>query len=101
MKFEYTEPQKEAMKKIADYHLEHNFKAQFLQAIQELAELQVEITKWKLGKANYEDLLDEIFDAEFMILQLKMMMITKPHDRTLWNQKVTKKIGRELMRHGL
>lgn len=89
------------MKKIADYHLAHNFELQFLQAIQEFAELQVEITKWKLGKVNYKEFLEEIFDAEFMILQLKRMMIKSPHDQTIFLQIVTKKIGRELMRHEL
>lgn len=100
MSFEYTDSQKEAMNKIADYHLE-NVDKQFLQAIQELAELQVEITKWNLGKANFEEFLAEIHDADFMIHQLKRIMITRPKDFDLWFLKVNEKIERELMRHDL
>ena len=100
MSFEYTEVQTESMKKIADYHLGH-IEDQYLQAIQEFAELQVEITKWNLGKANYTDLIDELFDADFMILQLKMILIRRPQDLIFWNKKVNEKIERELVRHDL
>lgn len=100
MSFSYTETQRENMMKIANYHLGH-IDDQYLQAIQELAELQVEITKWNLGKANFEEFLDEIFDADFMIFQLKLIMIRRPEDFSIWCKRVNEKIERELMRHDL
>jgi len=98
--FEYTESQKEDMKKIADYHLGH-VDDQYLQAIQELAELCIEITKWNMGKANYEKFLEELFDADFMIYQLKLIMLRRPQDFRIWFKQVNDKIQRELRRHDL
>ena len=100
MSFEYTDSQKEAMKKIADYNLENVVK-QFLNAIQELAELQIEITRWNLGNDNYEKFLEELFDADFMIYQLKLIMTRSPPDFEAWKREVDNKISRESMRHGL
>lgn len=51
------------------------FKAQFLAAIEELAELQVEIAKELNGKRpDITNLIDEVADVKIMIEQIEYML---------------------------
>ena len=99
--FEYWAFAKSAMNAIAEYHLSKHPDKQFNKAIQELAELTVEITKWKEGDPNFEKLLDELFDAEFMIYQLKRLLIQRDHDHEIFNKLVNAKLLREIEKHGI
>jgi hypothetical protein len=104
MNFEYSDFQQDEMIKIADFHSK-DFSKQLLQAIQELAELQIEITNIELNdelnNREYENFLGELFDADFMIFQLKRMMIVGSNDLKIWKRIVKDKISRELGRHDL
>lgn len=43
---------------------------QVIVAIEELSELQKELTKWLRGKGNYEGLMEEMADVSIMLNQL-------------------------------
>lgn len=43
---------------------------QVIAAIEELSELQKELTKWLRGKGNYEGLMEEMADVSIMFNQL-------------------------------
>ena len=45
--------------------------AQMIVALEELSELQKEITKYLRGKDNFENIEEEIADVELMIAQIK------------------------------
>ena len=103
MNFGYTEAQKESMKKLADYHLSHGLEGQYFKTVEELSSLIKMICKYALKEIDYEDinLLDELFDAEFMIFQMKRELLKDEYTDIVFNKIVNEKLERELKRWGL
>ena len=53
--------------------LKYGKEAQIIVAIEELSELQKELTKWLRGKGNICDVAEEIADVQIMLEQLEFM----------------------------
>jgi hypothetical protein len=89
------------MDELTKYHLKHHSDKQIIQAIQECAELIVELTKYDPTSFVTDELLDELFDAGFLIDQMKELFIKKNGNCNRYKRIVNEKLGRELRRHGL
>jgi len=100
MKFEYTHSQKEAMKKLSDFHLKEGLEGQLFKTIEEFSSLIKMICKYALEEVNYYDfnLLDELFDADFMIFQMKRELLKDEYTKIVFNRIVDEKLERELKR---
>lgn len=46
---------------------------QVIVAIEEMAELQKELTKWLRGKSKYENMMEEMADVSIMLNQLELI----------------------------
>lgn len=99
----YTHKQKQDMIKLADFHIETDFDDQVLKSIEELASLIKLLAKLNLGEVKKHDieLLDELFDADYMVFQLKRMLVKDNYMSLLYNNVVNNKLERELKRWGI
>lgn len=99
----YTHRQIQDMILLSDYHVKTDFNNQVIKTIEELSSLNKMLAKLILGEveANNVELFDELFDADYMIFQLKRMLIPNDYIRTLYNNVVNAKLERELKRWGL
>ena len=96
------------MIKLANFHL-HNERTsdlQIIKTVEELVSLSKELCKYVVNSAlgvdiDYHNLYDEMFDAEFMIFQLKRLLITNPYSQNQYDEISIAKIERELERWGL
>jgi len=99
----YTHKQTQDMIKLADYHLGISFDDQVLKTIEELSSLIKMLCKYALKEIDYEDfnLLDELYDADYMIFQMKRALLKDEYTKVIFNQIVDAKLERELKRWGL
>lgn len=72
--------------------------AQIRHAIQEMAELTVELTKEQDGEGNLEKIHDELTDVILMAYQLRVIFGLSTED---WAQKATFKAVRTLQKKGI
>ncbi len=100
----YSEKQIEDMTSLHDYHNKFsNSEHVIIKVIEELSSLNKLLAKLLLKEIIPHDieLLDELFDADFMMFQLKRMLIHNEYIKTLYDNIVTSKLKRELKRWGL
>jgi len=101
----YTHKQIQDMIKLSEYHFskDDNRNKIILKTIEELSSLNKLSVKLILDEINPYDieLLDELFDADFMMFQLKRLLIPDEYTQTLFNNVVNNKLERELKRWGL
>lgn len=102
----YSELQIENMYRIAKYHILRHSSKQIIKTIEELSELQIELCSYLLKTTDftnedYEDLLKEIYDADYMIFQMKILFINDFKKKKLYDEIVNSQISRELKRRGL
>lgn len=98
---EYDERQIKKMNKIMNYHLSRYPDLQIKKALEEFKELEDEIEEYEKQWIVTDALLDELFDVDFMMQQLKEMFLDTPMNRIRYNNIVNFKIERELKRYGL
>ncbi|MBA7490197.1 hypothetical protein ES702_00732 [subsurface metagenome] len=101
----YTHKQIQDMLKLAEHHFHKldNRNKIILKTIEELSSLNKLSIKLILNEINPYDieLFDELFDADFMMFQLKRLLIPDKYTETLFNNVVNNKLERELKRWGL
>lgn len=99
----YTHKQIQDMIKLANYHIKIDFNNQIIKTIEELSSLNKLLAKLLLKEVepNNIELLDEMYDADYMMFQLKMMLVPDEYMGILYNNVVNAKIERELKRWGL
>lgn len=99
----YTEKQREDIIKLADFHISVSEKDQIIKAIEELSSLNKMLCKLLLGEIKYHDieLLDELFDADVMIMSMKRLIISEDVIRDLYDNVVENKLIRESKRWGV
>jgi len=101
---EYTEQQLKDMTRLFKFHnVDKNFRFIMLKTIEELNSLSKVLAKLLLGEYEPHDieLLDEMFDADFMIFQIKRILVPDEYMQTIYNNVVDAKLERELKRWGL
>lgn len=91
---------------LAHYHLTYSHPNQVIKAIEEFSELTTKLCKYLLQKYAREPLdedqvLSEIFDADFMLFQIKLVFINSTDRQDLYDRIVDEKLDRELRRWGL
>lgn len=104
MDINYSEKQIKDMTSLHDYHNEFSHSDHvIIKVIEELSSLNKLLAKLLLEEIKPHDieLLDELFDADFMMFQLKRMLIHNEYIRTLYDNVVNSKLERELKRWGL
>lgn len=79
---------------------------QIIKTVEELVSLSKELCKYivdsALGKpVDMNEVYDEMFDAEFMIFQLKRLFLNNPYSQNQYDEISIVKIERELKRWGL
>lgn len=96
----YTDKQIQDMTTLADYHIKRSFKDQVIKSMEELSSLNKLLAKLALKEIQPYDieLLDELYDADYMIFQLKRMLISSEYMEVIYNKVVDAKIERELKR---
>lgn len=97
----YSEKQLKNMKRLFEFHYkDKNFNFIMLKTIEELNSLSKVIAKLLLGEFEPHDieLLDEMFDADFMIFQIKRILVSNEYMSVLYNNVVDLKLERELKR---
>lgn len=99
----YTHKQIQDMNTLADYHIEYSFNDQVIKTIEELSSLNKLLAKLVLKEIEPHDieLLDELFDSDYMIFQLKKMLVPDEYMAVIYNNVVNTKLERELKRWGL
>lgn len=100
----YSKKQLENMQRIADYHLSKHPEKQIIQGIQELGELISELTRYYKGECIMtvpNKLLEEYFDVDFMMYQLRELIIVGNGLEHEYRIQASLKLSRELERHGL
>jgi len=99
----YTDKQIRDMTLLADYHIKRSFKDQVIKSMEELSSLNKLLGKLALKEIETYDveLLDELYDADYMIFQLKMMLLPDDYMETIYHNVVNAKLERELKRWGL
>jgi len=101
---EYTEQQLKDMNTLFNYHnAKPNKQKMILKTIEELSSLNKLLPKLLLEEIKPHDieLLDEIFDTEFMMFQLKRRILNNSYLETLYINIVNAKLERELKRWGI
>jgi len=98
---EYNETQIRKMNLIRKYHLSNHSDKQLDKLLEEFKELSEEIELYKECLIITDELLDELFDVDFMMYQIKELLMNIPLNRVRYNAIVNIKIERELLRHGL
>lgn len=103
---DYTDVQLKKMLMITKYHLSKHPDKQVIKTISELAELINELCECSnknlvLHGEMLKDLYIEIFDVEFMILQMKILFITDLRKKQFFDQIVDEQLSKELKRRGL
>ena len=101
---EYTEQQLKYMNILSRFHnVDKNFRFIMIKTIEELNSLSKVLAKLLLGEFEPHDieLLDEMFDAYFMIFQIKRILVPDKYMQTIYNNVVNAKLERELKRWGL
>lgn len=103
IRIKYTDKQIQDMTILADYHIKRSFKDQVIKAMEELSSLNKLLAKLALKEIQKHDieLLDELYDADYMIFQLKIMLLPNDYMKDIFNNVVNNKIERELKRWGL
>ena len=100
--YEYNIEQIKDMMKLTEYHLRHHPEKQLDKLLEEFEELREEIEFYKERRWIITDaLLNELFDVDFMMFQIKKMLIDKLEYRHRYNKIVKAKLKRELKRHFL
>lgn len=93
------------MTKLFDHHnsKKNNTHKTIKKSVEELASLIKLLMKLELEEIQKHDieLLDELFDADFMMFQLKKILVPDTYINTLYNNVVNTKLERELKRWGL
>lgn len=101
---------KENMIKLSNFHIgnEEHKKLQIVKAVEELASVNKMLCKYiinsELGdlvsKSSFSmnELLDELFDAEFMIFQLKRLFLVNEYMKDKYELISSAKLERELKR---
>jgi len=99
----YTHKQIQDIIKLADYHIQDNVRNQVIKTIEELSSLSKLLCKLLLKEFEPYDieLLDELFDADVMIISMKRYLIPDEYTQVLFNKVVNAKLERELKRWGL
>lgn len=69
---------------------------QLIVAIEELAELQKELTKTLRGKSNISNLLEEVADVEIMLEQIKLLFGFKEEDINIKKEQKLKRVEQRL-----
>ena len=106
-KKDYTPQQKKSMALMAKWHIENHPIDNLIKVIEELSELNRELCKYILFKNGRlptwspEDLLGELFDADFMILQAKTYFLETLHLADGFGIIAHNKSERKLARWGL
>ncbi len=91
---------------LAHYHLNYSHPNQVIKAIEEFSELSTKLCKFLLKAYARQDLdedeiLGEIFDADFMLFQVKLVFINSEDRQDRYDRIVDEKLDRELKRWGL
>lgn len=97
--FEYTPKQRMMMNGLMVYHLDKHPEKQIIQTIQELAELIKTLTKYYGDNEPNNNLLEEIFDVDFMLMQMKKQIIYNNNLNHVYVEIVNGKLHREIVRH--
>lgn len=74
----------------------YGMNAQKIVAIEELAELQKELTKDLRGKGDREHLVEELADVEIVLEQIKIMFGVKEFELERWTNKKTERLEERL-----
>ena len=99
----YTHKQIQDIIRLANYHIKESVKDQIIKTIEELSSLNKLLCKLLLDEITYHDveLLDELFDADVMIMSMKQLLVHDEYMQVLYNNVVDAKLERELKRWGL
>lgn len=99
----YTHKQIQDIIRLADYHIEISIKDQIIKTIEELSSLNKLLCKLYLKEIEPYDmeLLDELFDADVMIMSMKRYLVPDEYMQLIFNNVVNDKLERELKRWGL
>ena len=101
----YTHKQISDMTTLYEHHISKNNNTHKMikKSVEELASLIKLLMKLELEEIQKHDieLLDELFDADFMMFQLKRIIVPDTYINTLYNNVVNAKLERELKRWGL
>jgi len=101
----YTHKQIQDMNKLTHHHFhkDDNRNKIILKVIEELSSINKQLVKLLLKEIEPYDieLLDELFDADFMMFQLKVLLVPDEYTQILFNNVVNAKLERELKRWGL
>jgi len=87
LKMQYWEPIKNNTEIYQQAINVYGFRNQADMAIEEMAELIKEISKWKRGNRNFKELLEEIADVEIMMMQMRLMFDDENEVDTFIEQK--------------
>lgn len=97
---EYTEQQLIDMNTLFNHHhgKPDNQYKMILKTIEEFASINKLLVKLLLKEIKLHDieLLDELFDSDFMMFQLKRIIVHDEYIETLFNQVVNAKLEREI-----
>ena len=100
--YRYSVEQLKMMMKLSEYHLRHHPEKQLDKLLEEFEELSEEIELYKeRGWIITDALLNELFDVDFMMFQIKKMLVTKLEYSYKYNKIVNAKLKREIKRHFL
>lgn len=100
----YSDKQILDMTILSNYHIEKGVNDKIIiKTIEELSSLNKLLAKLLLGEIKPHDinLLDELFDTDFMIFQLKRMLVSDDYMRLIYDNVVDAKLERELKRWGV
>lgn len=84
--------------KLIDWHLVNHLNEQIGKGKEELKELIEQIEIYEDTKYISDELLDELFDADIMMMQLKGIFLNTVSNRIRYHDIVNAKINRELRR---
>ncbi len=85
----YTKEQIRRMNELALFHLNRNIKDQLLKTIEELNSLSKALCKFALNEKIDFELLDELYDADYMMFQIKIFLFE--YSNTEYSEKLFKK----------
>ncbi len=74
------------MLELAKFHIERDWKGQFIKTIEELNSLSKILCKYILGEKDIIELLDELYDSDYMIFQLKLYLFGDREDSELYKK---------------
>jgi len=101
----YTHKQISDMTSLYNHHhaKPDNQHKMILKTIEEFASINKLLVKLLLKEIKLHDieLLDELFDADFMMFQLKRIIVHDKYIKELFNNVINAKLERELKRWGL